>query len=202
VAKFNIYDESSWSASATPTQKDIDNRAIGAIGNRIGEIYALKRKLENPSLNNEDYNIAEELRKFNKTAYDLMEISYKFPDAEVAKLLSITIQIENIWKNYEQKWLRWREVLPLIKEIEPYLRSYRNATIIDDAMKDLTKTQVLGNEAWAVYLSSVKRANMLSDSYTRVKDELDSIESKSDDSNKRYPKDDIDDDELDYWDNT
>jgi hypothetical protein len=219
--KFNIFDQTTWQAaqpSLKVVEEQITNKALGAIGQKIYELRQLKEKIEivfktgRPST--DSYRIATELLDHSSAAAKQMQIEIIYTHVECARVIDNINKVLEAWKDNEARKHSWRNLIPLLKELEPYLtgsgRPHFYNRSIDEKVKELIEVKVKGNEAWEVYLASERRAASYKEKFETLQkvinsndleylksvaygDEEDSPESHDDDDDD----DDADDDEYD-----
>jgi len=159
MAKFDVFNSSTWVLEEQSLEEKLANKAQGAIGQKLNELRALKEKIEKLLKNkekSEDWQIASELLDTNKAAFDIMQISFEFPDKKIGMIFTIIAKIEEIWKDQIGRKYQWRKVVELMAPLQPYLEDKSYYHTAEAALQFITSVQVSGNSAWEAYLSVAK----------------------------------------------
>lgn len=179
--KFNLFDESTW---ATATQLEIEdritNKALGAIGQKIHEMRQLRetltskiRELIKSKEESEAYVIASELMKSDPEAAKLMDVEIVYDKIEVANIIQIIDKTLEFWKDTEVRRYKWRELLPDLKKLEPYLPNKNGFFGPYENLESLAGPKVTGNKAWECYLGAESRFRYYHKQYKAAQEKLD-----------------------------
>ncbi len=154
--KFNLFDESTWERSIVKidVQQAITNKALGAIGQKINAIRDLREKLLKTSsgIDNKELQMALDLKASNPEAFRIMDIEIIYPNNEISLLIQDCSFIIDFWaaNDTSGRALGWRNILPSLKRLEPYLEGDFFKTS-SQRFEQLITIKVTGNAAWAVF---------------------------------------------------
>lgn len=174
--KFDIFDKSTWD-DRLPVDHEthITNRAVGAIGNTMGKIAALKKKIQaHPSLDHEEYKIAMHLLALNPNAFNIMQVRIELPDKKIQSLLAAITALEAIWSDDKNRRQNWRMTIHFFEELKPYLEDTDTYYVRAPAAKNCETACnpiVTGNEAWKVYLNARQLENIWKKQHEDYKEE-------------------------------
>lgn len=183
--KFDLFNESTWLHHTHQQIEDIiTNKALGAIGQKIHEMRMLRERLTSgikdlikSKEESDAYIIASELMKSNPEAAKLMGVEIVYDKIEVANIIQIIDKTLEFWKDTEARRYRWRELLPDLKQLEPYLPSKHAVSYYGHDMQKslaaLAGPKVTGNKAWECYLNAERDRRYFHAQYKAVKDKLD-----------------------------
>jgi hypothetical protein len=158
--KFDIYNKDTW--EDVPVVSKVDNRAVGAIGQKIGELRSLREKLigSNCDKSNLDYKLATEL---NDRVHEQMNIKIIYADDAYHTALKDIDYILNAWTNVNERSYSWRNLISYFERLKPFLESKN--------VKSLLEIIVKGNDAWEVYVDVEKDAIRLRESNAKLREE-------------------------------
>jgi hypothetical protein len=186
MSKFDIFNPNSFVIAAFDPEEKLRNSAMGAIGNRIRDLKDLKKKIEDRAQTNgevnSEYQIAENLKERNLSAYKIMEIFYELSDEKVEKTFNSINKILTIWADKENRTSNWRQILSLFKDLEPYFKnkhSFYDTT--DSKINELVSIKVFGNEAWKVYLRSCQQVESLRKQNQKIREGYNELVDEDDD---------------------
>jgi hypothetical protein len=184
--KFDIFNESTWTAATQLEIEDrITNKALGAIGQKIHEMRMLRerltsgiRELIKSKEESEAYIIASELLQSNPEAAKEMNVEISYDKVEVKNIIQIIDKTLEFWKDTEARRYRWRELLPELKQLEPYLPSKNGAFSyyhrdMQESLAALAGPKVTGNKAWECYLNAETARRYFHAKYKAAQDKLD-----------------------------
>lgn len=161
MSKFNLYDQNTWETSINDMATKIRNKAIGSIGQKISLVRELQGKIKNLINGDQgedtDFAIAEHLRLNNPAAYQQMKIEIELPHDEVKRILDLTSDILNAWKDTEGRGGIWKSLIPKLQELEPFFESSCWDRLAGERkVNELVSVKVSGNEAWQCYIGIAK----------------------------------------------
>lgn len=168
---FDIYNQATWDPNymVASGQEVLKNKAMGAIGNMIGDIKELKVRLESQVQETKEYNIAQQLMKNNFELYFMMNISYEYPNEKFAETLGAVNAILEMWKNVQNRHASWREIAAKINELKEFMPDkkrggyfYTSNEHIKNAER-LNTIKVCGNVVWTNYLRQEERVTFWRD---------------------------------------
>lgn len=165
MAKFDLFNPTTWHAAPVDVEALITNKAVGAIGQKVNELRELKERLlrANKQQKNSDYDIVTALKNSNPDAYECMGIRIAYPADAIGTLMTDIDFILNAWNRKRQDERRqiWRSLVPVFERIKPYLDGnrgdYYDRRQGQEALEAVCTIKVEGNPAWDVYLAEVKR---------------------------------------------
>lgn len=163
MAKFDLFNTDSWAHIVSSNQQTIKDKVMGTLGNKIGDLRDLRKKIttefeKNEAINNVEYDTALTLTEEES---NLMNVNIYYPDDEVNKVLESCDKILKIWENKSKTAFN---VIPLIDElkiIQPYMNGNRWHYIMSEKFKNLnnlTKIKVTGNSLWIKFIEAKQRA--------------------------------------------
>lgn len=161
--KFNLFDESTWRPSVVvDAEKAIANKAMGAIGQTVSELRFLKQKLQEDLQlsDDDDYVIARQLKNENPEAFALMQVEIQHSDGQVAEIIKDIDFILDSWADKEGRESNWKNLLPALKRLQPYLNTRNNYLHHPHNINEVRQITVKGNAAWTVFLATRKREEM------------------------------------------
>ena len=176
MTKFNIYDETTWAHSILfDLEGAIKNKAMGAIGQKIGIIREVKDKIENylassdafDNKDNDRYIIARHLMSHNMEAAIVMDIAIHYKNQKIATLMNNIDTVLTFWKDTVSREINWKLILPYLKELKPFIDE-SNSFDIDESLKTYCAPVVTGNEAWEEYYLAKKFSNYYEKLYKNV----------------------------------
>jgi hypothetical protein len=180
MAKFDIFNKSSWTVEITDREKTITNKAVGRIGQMISEIRDLRANIEktHKTFEQTDYSIAQKLLTSNSEAYRLMQISYETTDNQVTNILTTIDEILTFWSDKTKREHNWRCILPKLQELQPYLSGGIYGKIYaKEEIEKLVTIKVSGNKAWDAYLNQAKETAKWYDCWKKTSAKLEDIKS-------------------------
>lgn len=153
---FDVFDQSSW-PNYNP-DKALKNKLIGTIGNMIGLLNIFKNKIELSIADSFEYTLANQLKRNNPVAFNIMGIKIDYQDEYKNSILSSINQVLNLWKDNDNRDFNIFKIIELIKPFNKYLKNIKNHKSYEpDIELDFTSPKVTGNEAWNEYLAISKR---------------------------------------------
>ena len=152
--KFDIFDERTWELPQEDPYIKIRNKALGAMGQKISQLRLLKNALHDQHKFGKTYEYAERLKAANPAAYQIMQVSYVFPDAEIADLMKTIDSILDAWSDVKSREENWKSIIPYFKKLQPFLDN--NYYTMKSTVDKILEVKVVGNAAWDVYLSECK----------------------------------------------
>ena len=140
MAKFNLFDTASWAHIVSPNQQTIQDKVMGTLGNKIGDIKDLRKKIttefeKNEAINNIEYDTALTLTEEESR---LMNVSIYYPDDEVSKVLESCDKILKIWENRKTHNFNPYPLIDELKIIQSYIDPKR-CFYMQEQFKNATK---------------------------------------------------------------
>jgi hypothetical protein len=163
MATFNIFDKSTW---APEVPKDINqiitNRALGAIGQKIGELRTLEDNLKKhhvAPVDNVEYTFAKELLDHSPEIAKIMEVRVHYPDDAIAHALNDIAFIMERWSDVSRRRSSWQELIPVFTRLKPFL----DTDVYTPPLETRLQIKVSGNAAWDLYLRKSKHLQVAED---------------------------------------
>jgi hypothetical protein len=167
--KFDIFDDSTWKLDVIDQERVLTNKAIGSIGQLIGEIKELKSKIEKAiyANDNKEFSIAKQLKAKYPDAYTQMAIECAYPDNETKNMIDLIDQVLSFWKDVQGREQNWRSMAPSLEKLKPFLKEdyYNN---VAKNIDNLASIKVIGNDAWKAYLDMATSLNIMRNDYNLI----------------------------------
>jgi hypothetical protein len=203
MARLDIFDQHTWKAQISNEQEMLQNKVIGAIGQKIGELRSLKQKIKSAvhkeNKENEDYLIADVLMEKNSAAYNLMDIKIDFNGDKTFLKLNLIIEtinsILNKWKDVANRKFNYLAVIEMLRVVKPYMENSGEWNRRPDiSVTELITPKISGNACWDLYLATQKQATYWYDNWKKLNEKCSALADTSDDdpdsSPESYPESD------------
>lgn len=154
MAKFDLFDKSTWVDTSISIQEKVKNKALGWIGGHMGDIRQLRKAIIGKNAFTEAYHIAEDLRSSNPEAYKLMEVSVVYSDTRVNDVIQRIDRVLAFWADTNNRSNNWEQISDLLQPLQEFFckHSHRYSFSLNERLDKLVQVEVNGNEAWKAYL--------------------------------------------------